>query len=362
MPTDKKISEFPSAPAGKILDSNKKIISELQRVAPSSVVTLFEIDIEDLLVENLLPYDNASRSDAVFRFHNNLKLIKQDIIWKGQVYKASPIKVDGYEASSKGPTATPKLTFVSDEEDNKAFRELRTMLRQLDDLVGGKVTRLRTFAKYLDEENFYINVGGEKRLVGSESIVPEGFQPDPLAEFPREIFFIERKIGESAKGIELQLASPVDFENLSLPRRKCISRTCQFDYRGEGCLYEYSSHFGVNDSATREKSEKSFGCDNLGGVNLPTEAPPIANEKNELIKDIIPEFNPRSRPSKWSADRDYSVGSSIYYEKNNRKYYFVCKKFAEKSRIRPSTAPPNMNYWEPDICSKNIKGCKLRWG
>ena len=59
MPTDKKISEFDAVDSQKILDSNKKIISELQRVAPSAVVTLFEIDIEQLLVDNLIPYDEA---------------------------------------------------------------------------------------------------------------------------------------------------------------------------------------------------------------------------------------------------------------------------------------------------------------
>ena len=333
----------------------------MQRVAPSAVVTLFEIDIEQLLVDNLIPYDEASRSDAVFRFHNNLKLIKQDIIWKGQTYRACPIKVDGYMSSSKGTTATPKMTFIADEEENPSFRDLRTMLRQLDDMVGGKVTRIRTFAKYLDEANFYINVGGEKRLIGTENIIPEGFQADPLAEFPREIYFIERKVSESKKGIEFQLSSPVDFENLKLPNRLCMSRSCQFEYRGEGCLYEYSSHFGVNDAETREEAEKSFGLDNLAGINLPTEALPIANTKNETLKDIIPQFNPRIRPVKWNEDRAYNVGDSVYFEKANRKYYFVCKKFAEKARLKPSTAPPNMNYWEPDACSKNINGCKLRW-
>jgi hypothetical protein len=140
-----------------------------------------------------------------------------------------------------------------------------------------------------------------------------------------------------------------------------MARSCQFEYRGEGCLYEYSSHFGTNTADTREKSERSFGCDNLKGINLPAEAPPIANDRNELIKDFIPEFNPRIRPTKWSADKDYNAGDSVYYQKEDRKYYFVCKKFAEKARLRPSTAPPNMNYWEPDVCSKNVVGCKLRW-
>ena len=361
MPTDKKISEFDSVQPATILDSNKKIISELQRVAPSAVVTLFEIDVEQLLIDNLIPYDNTTRTDAVFRFHNNLKLIKQDIIWKGQTYKASPIRVTGYESSMKGTSATPRLTLLSDEEDNPNFRELRVLLRRLDDMVGAKVTRIRTFAKYLDEANFYINVGGEKRLLGTENIIPEGFQPDPLAEFPREIFFVERKISESRKGIELALASPIDLENMTLPNRLCLARSCQFEYRGEGCLYEYSSHFGANDTETRNRAEKAFNCDTLAGINLPAEAPPIANEKNELIKDVISEFNPRTRPTKWSEDTAYNRGDSVYYEKAHKKYYFVCKQFAEKARLKPITAPPNTNYWEPDACSKNMDGCKLRW-
>ena len=361
MPTDKKISEFPAVDSSKVLDSNKKIISELQRVSPSAVVTLFEIDIEKLLINQLIPYDTISRADAVFRFHNNLKLIKQDIIWKGQVYKASPIKVDGYESSSRGTNATPKMTLLSNEESGTVFRDFRALMRQLDDLIGSKVTRIRTFAKYLDRENFYLNVGGESKLIGNESLIPEGFEPDPLAELPREIYFIERKVSESKAGIELELAAPVDFENLQLPNRLCLARSCQFQYRGEGCLYEYSADFSVNDSATRNLAEKVFNCDNLKSINLPSEAPPIANENNELIKDIIPQFNSRIKPILWSADKTYSIGTSVYIEKDNRKYYFVAKKAVEKTQINSSTAPPNSNYWEKDSCSKSVNGCRLRW-
>lgn len=361
MPTDKKISEFPAIDSSKVLDSNKKVISELQRVAPSAVVTLFEIDIEKLLIDQLIPYDVINRTDAVFRFHNNLKLIKQDIVWKGQVYKATPIEVTGYESSSRGTNATPKMTLLANDEAGAAFRDFRALMRQLDDLVGAKVTRIRTFAKYLDRDNFYLNIGGEQKLIGGESIIPEGFEPDPLAELPREIYFIERKVSESKNGIEMELAAPVDFENLKLPSRLCLARACQFSYRGEGCLYEYSSNFSVNDSATREQAEKSFNCDNLKSLNLPSEAPPIANENNELLKEIIPQFNPHVKPVLWSAEKSYSVGTAVYIEKDNRKYYFVAKKEVERTQLNAATAPPNSNFWEKDSCSKNVNGCRLRW-
>ena len=61
----KKIDEFPDLPTSVSLESNKKVISELQRVNPSQIVTLFEVDAEDLLLDQQVPFDRITKSDAV---------------------------------------------------------------------------------------------------------------------------------------------------------------------------------------------------------------------------------------------------------------------------------------------------------
>ncbi len=361
----KKIDEFPDLPTSVSLESNKKVISELQRVNPSQIVTLFEVDAEDLLLDQHVPFDRITKSDAVFRFHNNLKLSKQDIIWKGQKYIALPIIVQGYEANTKGSAPSPKLSLFSDATRVEEFKNFKLLLRKANDLTGAKVTRIKTFAKYLDEDNFYINIGGRKNYIGDQSLVPDGFEPDPNAEFPREIYFVERKSVETANSIEFELSSFVDFENKNLPNRLVISRSCQFEYRGEGCLYEYAQNFSPNDAPNRGKAQAAFNCDSLKSLNLPSKAPPIADSQNTLIKDVIPEydFNKMSRPPvKWSESEVYFKGDFVYIEKSGRKYYFVAKSNdIPKGIIDQYAAPPNLTYWVQDSCSKDAVGCKLRW-
>ena len=122
----KKIDEFSDLPTSVSLVSNKKVISELQSVTPSQIITLFEVDAEDLLLDQHIPFDRITKSDAVFRFHNNLKLSKQDIIWKGQKYIALPIIVQGYEANTKGSAPAPKLSLFSDETRVEEFKNFNS--------------------------------------------------------------------------------------------------------------------------------------------------------------------------------------------------------------------------------------------
>ncbi len=359
----KKINDFPSLPVSKNLDSGKKVISELQRVAPSQIITLYEVDVEELLIDQLVPYDVVNKSDAVFRFHNSLKLTQQDIIWKGERYSAMPVRVEGYEFTTKGSAPSPKMTLGANEDELSEFRTFKLACRKLGDLIGAKVTRIKTFAKYLDEANFYLNFGGSNRtIIGDTSEVPEGFEPDPNAEFPREVFFIERKSGETGTLLEFELASFVDFENKNLPNRLIITRSCQFKYRGEGCLYEYSSNYSsANDATLREKAEAAFGKDSLKSLNLPTKAPLIADNQSTLIKDAVPQYNSQITPLKYDTNKRYTKGDAVYIEKNSIKYYFVCKLDAPSAVADAHAAPPNRNYWIQDSCSKDVKGCQLRW-
>ena len=376
MPTDVKLSEFPKPPIAAVLDSSKKIATEIRRFSPSSIVSLYEIDIEGLLIDKAAPYNTTSRIDAVFRFHNNLKLLKQDIIWRGQTYRALPIKIEGYESSTRGATATPRMSLLSNDASSLFFTDFRAQLRKLDDLVGAKVTRIRTFTKYLDEANFFTTLANVKTPIGNiESIVPEDFEPDPLAEFPREIFFIERKSAENKSGIEFELSSAIDFENLKLPKRAVLASFCNFTYRGEGCLYEYNARFDpVSDAGNQRAAEQAFGSDDIrggnvvlsldGGINLPNFAPPIANVDDELFKDLLGDSwrgNDQLRPARWNSSLDYTKGDAVFLKKDGIRRYFTAKSSVTNAVAQPGSGPPNTIYWLADQCSKTIKGCKIRW-
>ena len=77
-----------------------------------------------------------------------------------------------------------------------------------NDLTGAKVTRIRTMAKFVDAANF------------SGAINPFG-TPDPNAEFPREVYYIDRKSAENREVVQFELAAVFDMAGIRAPKRQC---------------------------------------------------------------------------------------------------------------------------------------------
>jgi lambda family phage minor tail protein L len=100
-------------------------------------------------------------------------------------------------------------------------------------LIGAKVTRIRTLKKYLDASNFS---GGTNATA------------DPYAEFPREIFIIDRKVAENRAVVSFELSATFDVAGVKLPRRQIIQNICPWTYKGEGCGYTGTSYFDINDN------------------------------------------------------------------------------------------------------------------
>ena len=310
--------------------SIKKLNAELFSLTPASLVTLFEIDATDLALDaGLINQSDVDNGGLIFRFHNNIKIGKTSIIWNGDEYFAAPITAEGFEISAKGTLPTPRISLTTNEDGIPFLSILKEKIRQLNDLVGAKVTRIKTFAKYLDAANFVDNN------------TPEGFSPDPNTEFPRDEYYIDRKSNEDKYGITFELASILDVEGLQLPRNIVTTDKCRFNYRGCGCLYEYASN--RVESIHGKESESS----------MPTEAPPVANSKNEKILDII-QIATITVKGKWQRGLTYTKGQAIFIEKKGIKYYFVCK-------VASTTNAPPSSDWVEDSCSRTVTGCKLRF-
>lgn len=275
-------------------------------LTPSALITMFEIDISEIAFDNGIA---LSDSDKIFRFHNNIKLINTNIFWQGNEYIAAPVHAEGFIINSKGVLPTPKLAMTVNDGGIVLLASLKDKIRELNDLVGAKVTRIRTFAKYLDAINF------------SQSDTPPGFNPDPYAEFPRDVYFIDRKSLENKLSVEFELASLLDIEGIQLPGRLVIANRCVWSYRGEGCLYAGS---------------------------------PVADFNSQKILDMlkIVSLNPRGL---WDRNSNYNIGDAIFIERDNIQYWFV-------SRSNGNTIqPPNPSFWIADECSKLASGCRLRF-
>ena len=74
-----------------------------------------------------------------------------------------------------------------------------------NDLTGAKVTRIRTLAKFIDAVNFTDGVNATA---------------DPTAEFPREVYSIDRKSSENREVVEFELAAPTDLAGVLIPGRQ----------------------------------------------------------------------------------------------------------------------------------------------
>lgn len=310
------------------IEASKKLQSQVFSLTPSSLITLFEIDLSDIAFDGgfatQVEYDTRK---FLFRFHNNIKLTHTSIFWKGEEYIAAPIAAEGFEISSKGTQPKPKLSISVSEEGINTFSLLKDKIRELGDLTGAKITRIRTFAKYLDTQNFL------------NETPPTGFESDNKVEFPRDIYFCERKSNENKSFLEWELSSILDLENLALPFRRVLQGKCSWTYRGLGCCWEYLER------ATKEHD----------GVTLPQEAPAIATVNDELITDVLQIQKVRDR-GKWDSGKAYQKGDQIYIEKGNVKFYFVAK------IPHTNVAPPSSLYWLRDECSRSLRGCTLRFG
>lgn len=311
--------------------SSKKILIDSTSLNPSSLVTLFELDISDISFDKgiITSPDENNEDERLFRFHNNIPDINTNIFWQGKEYQAMPIKAEGFEIAGRGTLPTPRLSISVNEEGIPALSQLKVQLSKLGDLSGSKVTRIRTFYKYLDAFNF---INGNPNA-------------DPNAEFPRDVYYIDRKSNENKNTIEFELASIFDVEGIQLPARRVLADRCPWQYRGEGCMYESGDN----------RVEYVHGA--VGVSRLPSDAPPVATEQGDLISSLLPGV-PLIKKGLWVRNTSYSSGDYVFIEKNGVKYYFIAK-----TAVSENIPPPNGVFWIADACSKLVhNGCKLRWG
>lgn len=197
------------------------IKSEIQSLSPSALIELFEIDMTNL------------EGGDVLRFHAGTNKLQQPVVWQGIEYTPLPIEAEGFDLSSKGTLPRPKVRIANVDG------LLSAEVRKNDDLVGCKVTRRRTLAKYLDAVNF-----------------PDGNpSADPSQSLPDDVWFVERKVNENRYIIEWELASAFDLQGVMLPFRQVIQNTCMWEYRGPECRYDGVLCYDKNDQLTDPKND-----------------------------------------------------------------------------------------------------------
>ena len=174
---------------------NQSIFSNLQSINPSAVIELFTLQLSTAL----------HGSNTIYRFHagSNLNANGQ-IVWAGNTYLRFPVQASGF-AFQRGKIPRPKISI------SNATGLMSSILLEVNntttgnDLTGAKVTRIRTLARYLDAINF------------ADQSNPTA---DSNAEFPKEIYSIDRKSTENREIVEFELAAPTDIAGVRIPGRQ----------------------------------------------------------------------------------------------------------------------------------------------
>lgn len=234
-------SVFGASTYGHEKTQTGSISAELRASAPSAIIELFEIDLREKYPDT-----------QVLRFHNGLNEVSGNIIWAGNTYSRFPIKAQGFEFSGKGQLPRPTLTVAN------ISGLLGTLVRDYGDLLGTKVTRIRTLLRYLDAVNFINGVNPTA---------------DPQAKLPDDIYYIDRKATENKLIIEFELAAKFDVSNVKLPRRQIIQNTCSWKYRGAECGYTGTNYYDVNDAISDPSNDmcgkRLTSCQLRWGLNAP---------------------------------------------------------------------------------------------
>ena len=178
--------------------STAPIITDLQKINPSAIIELFSITTDAAL----------HGSAATYRFHSGTNRVGNgDIIWAGNTYIKMPIQAEGF-AFRKGQLPRPTLRVSNVLGTIPAILLNVNSTTTGNDLTGATVTRIRTLARYLDGANF----AGNTNPLGT---------PDPTAEFPQEIYKIDRKSAENREVVTFELAAVFDLAGIRAPKRQC---------------------------------------------------------------------------------------------------------------------------------------------
>ena len=191
------------------------ISTEIQKLAPSAIIELFQLDA-------------AAFGGGIIYFHAGTNGLNERVTWQGQVYEPFPVQITGFEYTGTGQLPRPTLRVAN------VTGIITALVLAYGDLLGAKVTRKRTMLKFLDVVNF-----------------PSGVNPtaDPTAEFDDDVYFIDRKASENRDVVEFELAAAIDLQGVMLPRRQIVQNVCPWKYRGADCGYTGTNYFNANDGA-----------------------------------------------------------------------------------------------------------------
>ena len=141
------------------------LISELQKTDPSAIIELFELQLSQ----------NLHGATTTYRWHSGVATNSiGELVLDGVTYSALPIEAEGfdYKGGKDQQLPRPILRVSNLFSTVSAILASVNAVTPFNNLIGAKVTRIRTLAKFLDSTNFsagtttydvtVVNSGGNK--------------------------------------------------------------------------------------------------------------------------------------------------------------------------------------------------------
>ena len=184
--------------------------SELNKINPSSIIELFELE---LTVGLHIPKDNPNNLDTVFRFHAGANLNNfGPIRFNGNDYQRVAVQIEGFEDTGKGTIPRPTLTFsnlggITKDGTVMTMSDFLAIVNSTtpgNDLLDAKVTRLMPLASALDNDNF---------------VNDNPFGTPSTDRLQDRIYYIDRKAAETRQVVQFELVSVLDMQNKRIPAR-----------------------------------------------------------------------------------------------------------------------------------------------
>ena len=215
-PTDIGVEATDGSVTWKAISS---VYADLSVLAPSAIIELFELRLDNAL----------HGSTNITRWHNGCNAaLTGGIIWDGNTYGSVPIAAEGFEQSATGTLPRPTLTIANTDGIMSALLIDVNAVTPHNDLTGAEVRRIRTLKRYLDGET----------------------TADPNAQWPVEIWYIDRKSNENRDVVGFELASKFDLAGHFVPKRQLIANVCQWGYRSSECSYTGSNYWDADNNPT----------------------------------------------------------------------------------------------------------------
>lgn len=172
-----------------------------------------------------------------FAWCDGVNELGKEVVFDKVPYQRYPIQATGFDKMGNGTIPRPKLIV------SNIGGIIGALTRDFNDLVGAKLIRMRTFARYLDASNF--SAGNTLA--------------DPTQILDREIWTIDRKANENSIYMEWELCAPFDIRGVKIPRRQCVQNMCNWRYRSAECSYTGTNYFDVNDNSITDPAKDICG-------------------------------------------------------------------------------------------------------